>query len=320
MPLEPSIRADVFALRPFRHRDRWWIPVPERDQPVFVVSVDEPPTDRSGPSPETLGLLMAPLRQRFEGLERGRRRAAMSVAAELQWDLLPVRADHGCGSSVAAVLEPAYDVAGDLFDHTFGASTWVYSFDGMGHGLAATTHASAALAAVRNRRRRGDDLAGQFEAAGHTVRELSNGGAFVTAVGCEVSADGDVQVVNAGHEPIRAVRGGGVSALDIHVDPPLGVGHPPSYRITELPPLGAGDGLVLLSDGAAGARTDDGGRLGGQRLDEIIAAAWCDVPLLTAQDIAAAVLAETVENVDDDITIVVVRHDGAAHATTGRNT
>ena len=307
--LDDTMRRDLFSLRPSRDGDRWWVPLPERDQPIFVVSAPGDAEPRHL-TPGSIGVLMAYLRQRFETIEKTRRRAQMSVAAEFQWDLLPVRADNGCGSSIAAVLEPAYDVAGDLFDHSFDESTWVYSFDGMGHGLGATTHASAALAAVRNRRRRGDGLTDQFAEASRAVREVSRGGAFVTAVGCAVSVDGDVRIVNAGHEPVRLIRGREVTALEIPADLPLGVGEGPTYREHRLDRLGAGDGLVLMSDGAADARTPEGGRLGAERIDEIIASAWSDVPLRSAHRIAGDILDETVDQIADDITVVVVRRDG----------
>lgn len=318
VPLDGRLRHEVFALRTSSFDGRWWIPVPERDQPVFVVSVPHPP-DALGLGPKALGLLMAPLRQRFERLERGRRRAEMSVAAELQWDLLPVRADHGCGSSIAAVLEPAYDVAGDLFDHAFDESMWLYSFDGMGHGLGATTQGAAAVAAVRNRRRQGDGLAGQFAAASRTVHQLSGGDSFVTGVGCNVSAAGGVRIVNAGHEPVRTVSRGRVTALDLDVDLPLGVAADTRYRESSIVPLADGDGLVVMSDGAAGARTAIGEQLGRERLDEIVAAAWTDVPLQTAQDIASAVLDESVDELADDVTILVLRRDVAAAPPSGTN-
>lgn len=82
-------------------------------------------------------------------------------------------------------------------------------------------------------------------------------------------------------------------------------------------PLADGDGLVLLSDGAPAASGPTGVPLGGERFDEIVAAAWSDVPLQTAQDIAAAVLGETTDPVADDITILVLRRDVAVAAPAG---
>ncbi len=46
-----------------------------------------------------------------------RRREPMSVAAEIQWSLLPPLAMSVPQAEVAGILEPAYSVAGDSFDY-----------------------------------------------------------------------------------------------------------------------------------------------------------------------------------------------------------
>ena len=48
---------------------------------------------------------------------RLRRRAEMGLAAEMQWSLLPPLTFACPQLSVAGVLEPAYEVAGDTFDY-----------------------------------------------------------------------------------------------------------------------------------------------------------------------------------------------------------
>lgn len=313
VPLSGVLREELLARRVCEQDGAWWVPIVERDQPVFVVSTPDRP-DPPLPHQRSVGSLMSMLRNRFDPLERARRRGSMSVAAELQWALLPVRADHGYGTSVAATLEPAYDVAGDLFDYAFDDGVWVYSLDGMGHGIGATTAGCAALAAIRNVRRAGGGLAEQAEVASRMVRDLTATHSFVTAVACRIGPDGSVNVVNAGHEPIRHVGPDGTSRLDIAVDRPLGVGASPSYRVTELPRLDSGEGLVFFSDGAAAIRTPNGERLGGQRVDEILNAAWNEVTLLTVQDAATALVSELSGPLDDDLTVVAVRRDGSPDA------
>ena len=305
--LQGAFRSAVFALESVAHGDRWWMPLAERDQPIFVVSAPE--RIESIPSRRVVGALMGVLRTRFEPLERIRRRDEMSVAAELQWDLLPVRADHGAGLSVAATLEPSYDVAGDLFDYAFDDGLWVYSLDGMGHGLSATTTGCVALAAIRNERRRSGGLVDQFTAASRAVRELTGGRAFVTAVGCRIAPDGSVAVVNAGHETIRRVDAdGGVDHPDIAIDRPLGVGPPEGYRIRSVEILQPGEGLLLVSDGAAGVDTE-AGTLGAERLDRIIGRCWDPVALRTVHAVSDAVLEASVEPLGDDVTVVAIRRD-----------
>jgi hypothetical protein len=47
---------------------------------------------------------------------KARRREPMSVAAEIQWSLLPPLRMTTPQGVVAGILEPAYNVAGDSFD------------------------------------------------------------------------------------------------------------------------------------------------------------------------------------------------------------
>ncbi|MEO6652480.1 MAG: SpoIIE family protein phosphatase [Ilumatobacteraceae bacterium] len=307
------IRAELLARRVCEHDGSWWVPIVERDQPVFVVALPDRP-EIPVLHQRSLGSLMTTLRNRFDPIERGRRRKTMSVAAELQWALLPVQADHAYGLSVAAVLEPAYDVAGDLFDFAFDDGLWVYSLDGMGHGLEATTAGCVALSAMRNVRRAGGGLAEQAISASRAVRDLTSAHGFVTAVGCRIGPDGSIAVVNAGHEPIRRVGADGVVRLDIAVDRPLGVGATPTYVVTELAPLAPGEGLVFLSDGAAGIVTEDDERLGAERLDAIVEAHWNEIPLVAVHDTGRAVMSELTGRLGDDITIVAVRRDRATGA------
>ena len=310
VPLTGRLRHDVFAGHD--HVDDsgvHWIPVLECDQPVFVVAA-EAPVSRSTDQRRAIGSLMGVLRRRFETLERTRRRSSMSVAAELQWSMLPVRADHGSRLAWAATLEPAYDVAGDLFDYAFDGGLWIYSLDGMGHGLDATTQASVALSTIRNVRLDGGSLAVQFAEASRVVRELTDAYAFVTALGVHVDTDGWIEVVDAGHVPLRRVGDDGVVQVDLQVDRPLGVGTDPSYRISRLEPLTEGEGLVLLSDGAASVTTPEGSELGDETVDRIIADSWSPIAFETVNEVSAGVMSHCAGTLSDDLTVVAVRAFG----------
>lgn len=312
IPLTGHLRDGLLSGLACQHDQRWWTPVMEGDQPVFVIA-SPTPLDAIGPlERHALGMVMRRLRTQFEGLERDRRRDSMSIAAEMQWDLLPERADSGHGSAVAAMLEPAYEVAGDLYDYAFDGATWLYSLDGMGHGLPATLSGATALSAIRNQRRQGHGLVAQFAAANRAVRSQTDGTQFVTGVGCCIAPNGSVAVVNAGHEPIRVVRAGVVTALDIDADPPLGVRSGHTYREAPVPTLADGDGLVLFSDGAAGVRDAGGQPLGASGLDEILTECWTDVALLTAHNVGQAVLDRSAGDATDDITVVVLTRPGGA--------
>lgn len=310
--LDGEFRAAILASRSHVEDGRRWIALPERNEPVFVVSVEASDGDRSEVEPDVsaLGALLGGHRHRFEDLERLRRRREMTVAAELQWDISPVRADSLGAFDVAGVLEPAYEVAGDLFD--FASSdgfVWAYSFDGMGHGTDATISGALALAAVRNVRREGGTLVEQMRTANTVLFDQYAGDRFVTAAACRLDDDGSVHIVNAGHEPIRIWRSGVVERLGLDVDLPLGVQSDATYNVQSITPLSLGDGLVLVSDGSASQQVGgDGATFGGDRLDQALSDRWSTVPLQTGHDVVNDVLRLTdVGRPDDDITVVIVR-------------
>jgi len=84
---------------------------------------------------------------------RLRRQAGMGLAAEMQWSLLPPLTFACQDVTIAAALEPAYEVAGDSVDYAVDAGrTRVAVLDGMGHGLRSAQLATLAVAAYRNAR------------------------------------------------------------------------------------------------------------------------------------------------------------------------
>ncbi|MFJ4336933.1 PP2C family protein-serine/threonine phosphatase [Streptomyces sp. NPDC088915] len=139
---------------------------------------------------------------------RTRRGEPMSVAAEIQWSLLPPLAMSIPRVAVAGALEPAYDVAGDSFDHALnGDALHLAMIDATGHGLDAATMATVAIGAYRHARRIGVEL---YLFMDRAVAEQFAPDHFVTAQMMRLETDtGRLQWVNAGHPapmPIREHR------------------------------------------------------------------------------------------------------------------
>jgi hypothetical protein len=85
---------------------------------------------------------------------RARRRVPMSVAAEIQWSLLPPLRMSVPQVEIAGILEPAYDVAGDSFDYALNGDVLHFAMiDATGHGLSAAVMATAAIGGYRHSRR-----------------------------------------------------------------------------------------------------------------------------------------------------------------------
>lgn len=83
-----------------------------------------------------------------------RRSRRLTLAAEMQWQLLPGRGCDRPEFVIGAHLEPAYTVGGDNFDwSTDGSRLTVTVTDGMGRGIDASLLTSVTVGALRNARR-----------------------------------------------------------------------------------------------------------------------------------------------------------------------
>ncbi len=119
----------------------------------------------------------------------------------MQWALLPPLTFACHEVTVAAAMEPAYEVAGDTVDYAVDAGcVRVGVLDGMGHGLQSAQLASLAVAAYRNARRGDRRLTETAQAVDAAVFAGFDGEAFTTAVLAELDTDtGLLSWVNAGH-------------------------------------------------------------------------------------------------------------------------
>ncbi|MEU9350154.1 PP2C family protein-serine/threonine phosphatase [Streptomyces griseoloalbus] len=139
---------------------------------------------------------------------RARRREPMSVAAEIQWSLLPPLAMSVPQVAVAGILEPAYDVAGDSFDYALNEDILhVAMVDAMGHGLDAATMATVAVGAYRHARRADIGLSEIYAFMDRAIAEQFGPDHFVTAQMMRLNiVTGHLQWVNAGHPAPLLIR------------------------------------------------------------------------------------------------------------------
>jgi sigma-B regulation protein RsbU (phosphoserine phosphatase) len=179
-----------------------------------------------------------------------RRDEGMSVAAEIQWSLLPPLAMIMPRVAVAGILEPAYDVGGDSFDYALnGDVLHVVMIDAMGHGLDAATMAAVAIGAYRHARRAGVGLPETYDFMDRAVAEQFGPEHFVTAQMMQLdTTTGRIQWVNAGHPPPLLVRNHRVAdRLYAPTTLPVGLSGP-EPRISELG-LERGDRVLCFTDG-----------------------------------------------------------------------
>lgn len=179
-----------------------------------------------------------------------RRGEAMSVAAEIQWSLLPPLAMIMPRVAVAGILEPAYDVAGDSFDYALNDDVLhVAMIDAMGHGLDAATMATVAIGAYRHARRLGTGLSEIYAFMDAAVAQQFGPDHFVTAQMMRLNTTtGSMQWVNAGHPLPMLVRDHRVTRrLDAPTTLPVGLGGP-EPEVSEVG-LERGDRVLCFTDG-----------------------------------------------------------------------
>lgn len=294
--------------------DSWWLPMPTADEVNAVlrcwdaVDGDDSRTQLQSIA-RVVGTSLEMVRQLSDTIDRERRRKVMSVPAELQWDLLPPTSARLGSIVLGAALEPAYDVAGDLFDYSLDAdAASLCVIDAMGHGLKATLLAAGTLSAIRNQRREAGDIVSQAVAADATVTEMTGGSAFVT--GLLVSfRDGRWEAVNAGHPPAMRLRDGRVELLELQPDLPFGLGRQDGrqhgYRAQPLDVV-AGDRLVLMSDGVVEARPEGGGLWGEESVAEVIRRTGGTSARDAARQLAEGAQAHRAAELVDDVTAICV--------------
>jgi hypothetical protein len=238
-----------------------------------------------------------------------RRRQDMTLAAELQWTLLPLAAFSTARISLAGALEPAYDIAGDCFDYACGRKYMTAGiFDAMGHGVRAARLTDLAVAAFRNARRSGKPLGAQARLVHDSVAEHSADDAFVTGqlLAVDLVDPGRSRIVNAGHPPPLVQRGSRPpSRLPLLVDYPFGIAfaNELSTQPLELKP---GDRLTLFSDGVIEARPDEGQPYGMTRLREALKSTRGLAPREATRRIIASVRQHRAADLTDDATILII--------------
>ncbi|GGU59778.1 hypothetical protein GCM10010211_25940 [Streptomyces albospinus] len=179
-----------------------------------------------------------------------RRREPMSLAAEIQWSLLPPLAMSVPQVAVAGILEPAYNVAGDSFDYALNEDILhVAMVDAMGHGLDAATMATVAIGAYRHARRAEVGLSEIYAFMDRAIAEQFGPDHFVTAQMMRLNiAMGHLQWVNAGHPAPLLIRNRRVvRQLESPTTLPVGFGGEEPQISEQM--LQRGDRVLCFTDG-----------------------------------------------------------------------
>ena len=185
---------------------------------------------------------------------RAQRRARLTMAAELQWELLPGRSLGDERFLLAGQLEPAYAVHGDHFDWALDADRLTVTvLNGFGDGMEAALLTTVAVNAMRNARRDGADIVEQAELASDAVHARRLGAAHISTLLLEIDLiGGQVSAVDAGSPRCLIARGGEVEPVTLEQQLPFGMFGEAHYEIQRFR-LEPGDRMLVVSDGVHAA-------------------------------------------------------------------
>lgn len=218
-----------------------------------------------------------------------RRAARLTLAAEVQWQLLPGRSLDRPEFTLGAHLEPAYAIFGDGYDWAVSASTLTLAVtNGMGEGINASLLSSLATNALRNARRAGLGLADQAALADQAIYGQYRGKAYLSVLLMRFDlATGDVEAVDAGSPRLWRMRGSEVEQVRFEAQLPLGMFEDTQYTTEHFQVL-AGDRLLFGSDGVYDTRSASGETYG----DRALARSMSSTRLLPPSQVPRAVLGE----------------------------
>jgi hypothetical protein len=253
-----------------------------------------------------------------DAMECLRRRNEPTLAAEIQWGILPPLTFTSARVNVAGALEPAYEVAGDSLDYSVGPGrTRFAAFDAVGHGLASARISVMTIFAYRHARRCGLTLEASARRVDEVVRDTYGPEAFCTAVLAELDTDhGRIRWVNAGHpEPLLIRQGRFVGSLRTPPWRPLGLGDdallPPAELVVGEAQLEPGDRVLLYTDGVVEARSSTGEFFGLERLADLLTRNLDELPVAeTMRRAVKAILEHQHRELDDDASLLLVEWPG----------
>lgn len=242
-----------------------------------------------------------------------RRRQEMSLAASMQWDILPPLVLKAGSVCVAGLVEPAYEVGGDCFDYAANGPIFDFAImDAMGHGVRSSIIASLAIGCYRHDRRESRSLEAMHASLTTTLEEHVERPGFASGVLARIDTEtGGLTWTNAGHPLPLLIRGGKV--IDqLYCRPSAPWGLMPGEPMVATFELEPGDSLLLYTDGVTGVRGADGDELGVDRLIDLTQrfASDLEYPEEVVRRLVGSVLEYQDEGLRDDATVVLVRWDG----------
>jgi hypothetical protein len=313
---DPVTRPGHPAWRSFDHQveevdgPAVYLPVTARGDRIGVLRLAPTPADPTqraelGEVAVLLAHELAGVRLSTDRYTVAARTQRLTLAAEMQWELLPGRCRSRPSFSLAGQLEPAYAVRGDSFDWADESDRlWLSTVNGSGEGVAAATLTALATHALRNARRAGLELADQAALADQALYAHYRGAQHLAALLLAVDlVTGEVQAIDAGSPRLLLLRDGSVDEITLDHQLPLGMFEGTIYRPQTFR-LEPGDRLFIVSDGVFEAVSEKAGRYGEMALARFVRRSHAAAPLEAVRSLLGDLRAFVSSDLIDDAVAV----------------
>jgi sigma-B regulation protein RsbU (phosphoserine phosphatase) len=250
-----------------------------------------------------------------ERIQQAQLRKELAMAREIQQSFLPVNFTPlaGGGYELFAVIYPAREVSGDLYDFFPLAEDRLAFFVGdvSGKGMSAALFMVATHALTRHLALGTSSPAATLTALNSALAHENRAGMFVTMLhGIIDPKTGTTWLSSAGHpRPLLCRRDGSVAEVAMQTGRLLGaeIGELDltNTRLT----LEPGETLILYTDGVTEARADNGQMFGRDRLCQLLGGLRATMSLEDwAERIRVAVeLYTSSSSLQDDLTLLLLR-------------
>jgi len=295
-----------------------WLPLVDGVERLGVIGVQVDALDRTllercNSLASILAMAITSKRAFSDRFVQRARTETMTLPAEMVRALLPPRTVGEERAVSTAVLEPAYELGGDAFDHSLTESTLhAVILDAMGHNLASGLTSALAVAGCRSARRKGSGLRELVRTVDDVLAEWLPE-QFCTGITMQLDmSSGILSWINCGHPPPLLIRANRVldNALARPAEPPMGtpgkiVG---TERVVHEVPLEPGDRILLYTDGVTEARMADGTQFGLNRFTaSVIRATAAGEPASEAlRQLIHSIREYQHDRLNDDATILIL--------------
>ena len=237
------------------------------------------------------------------------------LAAKVQQKLLPPSPMVALGWEIAYSYEPLGAVSGDYCDlvkpERLDAGLLLMLGDISGKGVAASMLMAHLHASMRTLVGFDLSLVQLIERANRIFCDSTMASHYATLVGVRLGARGNVEICNAGHCPPLALQDRDVTPIPA-TGVPIGLFCVKDYAVETLT-LGAGDTLLLYTDGVTEALNEADQPFGEERLIKLARRMAGEPPqaIVRASVTAVAAFRGRARRLDD-VTVVAVRRTGQA--------